>query len=66
MGLFPCVPLDSLHVVLQKPDCASINNLENIIENGQFCVVPFQRDRLQWIDERNEMISISFIFRWCL
>ena len=50
----------SLHVVLQRSNCASILHLENVIENGRFRVVSSQRNRLQWVDERNEIISISF------
>ena len=50
----------SLQVVLQRSNCASIVHLKNVIENGWFHVVSSQRNRLQWVDERNEMISISF------
>ena len=51
----------SLHNALQGLNCASMNHVENIIDNGHFRLVPFGRNMLlQWVNERNEVISISF------
>lgn len=50
----------SLHNALQKPNCASMNYVENVIDNGHFQLVPFETNKLQLVNERNEVISISF------
>lgn len=49
-----------LHNALQKPNCASMNYAEYVIDNGHFQLVPFETSKLQWVNERNEVISISF------
>ena len=47
--------------VLQTSNCASIDHLQNVVNIGRFRLLPSERNILQWVDERNEMISISFL-----
>ena len=49
-----------LHNALQKPNCVSTNYAEYVIDNGHFQLVPFETSKLQWVNESNEVISISF------
>ena len=51
--------INSLHIALQKPNCAS-NDLETVINNGGFRFVHFQDNVLRLVNERNEILSISF------
>ena len=51
--------INSLHIDLQKPNCASID-LETVINNACFRFVRFQENVLRLVDERNENLSISF------
>ena len=50
----------SLHIALQNSGCASLKSLEEIVENGHFHFLPFERNKLQWVDEKKEVISICF------
>ena len=50
----------SLHNALQKPNCASTNHLEHIIDNGRFRHLPCEQNTLQWVNNNNEIISIAF------
>ena len=49
-----------LHNALQRTNLASMNHLEDVIDNGRFRQIPLTRNMLQWVDQRNEVISISF------
>ena len=37
-----------------------MKNLDDIVENGHFCFVPFEWNMLQWVDEK--MKSSLFVF----
>ena len=50
----------SLHTALQNSSCASLKNLEEFVENGHFHFLPFERNKLQWVNEKKEVISICF------
>lgn len=45
---------------LQISNYASLDHLENVVNNGRFRLLSFEQNLLQWVDENNEMISISF------
>ena len=42
----------SLHIALQNSGCASLKSLEEIVKNGHFHFLPFERNKLQWVDEK--------------
>ena len=50
----------SLNNALQRTNLVSMNHLEDVIDNGRFRQVPSTQNMLQWVNERNEVISISF------
>ena len=52
--------IDFRQNILQTSNCASIDHLQNVVDIGRFRLLPSQRNVLQWVDERNEMLSISF------
>ena len=69
MALSYCVPFQcdselnlnrSLHTALQNSSCASLKKIEEVVENGHFHFLPFERNKLQWVDEKKEVISICF------
>ena len=51
--------INSLHIALQKPNCAS-NDLEVFINNGSFRFLRVQENVLRLVNETNEILSISF------
>ena len=69
MALSYCVPFQcdselnlnrSLNTALQNSSCASLKKIEEVVENGHFHFLPFERNKLQWVDEKKEVISICF------
>ena len=54
--------IESFNTLLKKENCASTRRLVKIIEGGRFQLISSENEdnKLRFLDEENEIVSISF------